>query len=418
MNRTPPHSVEAEMSVLGAMMLSQRSARECRASLSPEDFYRPSHRVLFKHFVRLVDKGSELDFVTVPEAMGKELDEIGGLEFLIQVASAPPSAHNAAHYAGILLDLSALRRLAEAAERAYNDVFDEDREPSEKVRDAQSAFGAIRSGIKPWTHIGDIAVAEKSPESLSTCWPRVDSMIGFGGLTKGEPHLIEADTGKGKSLLGAQLARHWAFEKGLTVAVVTLELTKEFFKLRMLFQDTGYWSASHADRYGEREAYERKAQSYALSDLYFFDYGGSPRLADRTCDAVLSDLRAFHAGVKLDAVIVDYVQAFSVTGKRNPFEVHAANAQELRWFAKQSGTCTVMLSQVKQKDGRMQTRGSQEYRDVASTALMLDRGKETGDRLVSSKARHGKESFVEVPLREDRLVFLERDAPNVYRGGD
>ncbi|MBL8066521.1 MAG: replicative DNA helicase, partial [Chthonomonadaceae bacterium] len=137
--RIPPHSVEAEMSALGAMMLSERGAEDVQAIVTEEDFYRPAHREVFKAIRHLMLNAKVIDLVTLPHELDSrgKLDEVGGLEYLIQIAEAVPSAHNAAYYAEIVQDLATLRRLEEAGREIVGLVHDPDIEPEEKVDTAE-----------------------------------------------------------------------------------------------------------------------------------------------------------------------------------------------------------------------------------------------------------------------------------------
>jgi len=109
----PLHSLEAEMSTLGSMMLSERAAEEIVTILEDSDFYRPAHREIFRAIRQLVNNSKPIDGVTLRnELLDREkLGEVGGEDYLIQIAEYVPSAANATHYAQIVLDKSTLRRL-------------------------------------------------------------------------------------------------------------------------------------------------------------------------------------------------------------------------------------------------------------------------------------------------------------------
>lgn len=398
------------MSALGTMILSGKAALSLNSTLEPGDFYRPVHRTVFKALRKLLHQGREIDFTTLEHALGKDFSEVGGMEYMIQLAESCPNAKNFAHYGGIVLDFSSLRRLEESASDVLRIVDDPDLETSEKVGQAQALFGTIRSGTRPNKHVSDVldAMSDKPPVTLQTCWPTFDSMTSFGGFTKGEPHMIAGGTGSGKSLLASQLARKWALVDGHSVVVVTLELSEEFFVRRMLFQETGVWSKSLAEKRGMSAQYQAAENAMRLSDLEIFDYANVPRKTDRTTEAILGDLRAYIAVHRVDAVIVDYVQLLSPGSKKGDYRDDKDTATELKWFAKQTGVCLACCSQEKFQNGRLETRGSKEYDDIAATKMSLTREtKEALDRITYAKARHGKMSYVDVPLREETLEFLE-----------
>lgn len=426
--RPVPHSVEAEACALGCCALSVKGAAVVASVLEPEDFYIPAHRTMFAAVLRLIAKRSPVDLVTWSDELGSDLERIGGLEYLIQVQESVPSAHNAAYYADIVRDFTAKRRLGQAAETMARLAYDPDADPSDSIAEARAAIAVIGTGRRPWKDAGEViaAMSEDVPRALPTCFPSLDAMTSFRGFTKGEPHVVRGDTGKGKSLVAAQLARHWAVANGLRVAVVSLELTADFYMRRMLFQDTGFWSVSHADKSGHKELYEAKKAEYGHADLYLLDY--SYEATATTLSDVCADIRALHALKRLDAVILDYVQLIVPKGSRGDFRDHTQNARAFKLLAKETGVCLVEVSQSKMREGRMQTRGGGEYDDAAASIWTIDRKKhgedkqwpQGYDRIHSNKARHGKESFIDVVFSESRLEFVEKvhASGRVYRGGE
>ncbi len=109
------HNLEAEMSVLGAMLLSDAAARD--VALPATDFWRPAHRTIYRAMKRLVDARNAVDLVTLRDALAGELGEAGGEDYLMQIAEVVPSAANCAHYARIVADKAMLRRMEEAGHR-------------------------------------------------------------------------------------------------------------------------------------------------------------------------------------------------------------------------------------------------------------------------------------------------------------
>lgn len=419
----PPHSVEAEMCALGCCCLSERGAAVVASVLEPSDFYRPAHRTMFAAVLRLLAKRVPVDLVTWGKELGSDYAEIGGLEYLIQVQEAVPSAQNAAYYADIVRDFTALRRLEDAALKIGESVRD-DREPSAKLAEARALMAEIGTGRRPWQSAGEVisGMSDDQPPALSTMFPSLDALTSFNGFTKGEPHVVRGDTGKGKSLVASQIVRHWT-GLGLRVAVVSLELTSQFFMRRVLFQETGHWGRSHADKSGFLAEYRAREDYYRLADLYVLDY--SANATETTVNDVCADLRALHATVRLDAVLVDYVQLLVPDKSRGDYRDHVVNARLLKFLAKECGFCLVEVSQAKVSEGVMQTRGGKEYDDAAASIWTLDRKSKCKefpdgyDRIASNKARHGKESYIDVKFTS-RLEFVEKtdSHDHVYRGGE
>ena len=137
----PPQSVEAEMSAIGAMLLSERAATEISEILTDEEFYVPAHREIFKAIKQLLLNSKPIDFVTLQDELivREKLDEVGGIDYLVQIAESVPSAANATYYAGIVQDKSTLRRLEEAAHGIVKTVHEPEKTADEKVDEAESA---------------------------------------------------------------------------------------------------------------------------------------------------------------------------------------------------------------------------------------------------------------------------------------
>ena len=127
-DRVPPHNQEAEQSVIGAIFLEPQSLISVAEIVMPEDFYRIAHQKIFQTMLTLSDRGKAIDVVTVTEelAVKKELEDVGGLSYLTEIANAVPTAANVAHYAHIVEEKSILRRLIRVATSIVEDGFTRD----------------------------------------------------------------------------------------------------------------------------------------------------------------------------------------------------------------------------------------------------------------------------------------------------
>ncbi len=124
--RVPPHSVEAEESVLGAMLLSESSISDVLEKLRADDFYKPAHRKIFDGVVSLFGRGEAVDSVTVAEELrrGGQLEEVGGKPYLFHLVNSVPAASNATYYARIVEETSILRRMIDATQQAAAMAFE------------------------------------------------------------------------------------------------------------------------------------------------------------------------------------------------------------------------------------------------------------------------------------------------------
>src|SRR6266511_6377512 len=236
-SRTPPHNLEAEESVVGAVLLAGRLLPEAEQQLTEEDFYRPAHRTLWRTITAMASEGQPIDAVTVAERLRRsgELADVGGAPFLHTLISGVPTAANAAHYARIVKEAALLRRLidlgARIAQLGYEAPQDADRAVGEAVAlvkrltdDAQGLRGGgVVTGaalLDEWERYVDAS----GTEPVVTWGLRdLDESTG-GGLRPEQLVLVAARPKAGKSSLAIQVADHVA-GKGGHVVFVTYEMS-------------------------------------------------------------------------------------------------------------------------------------------------------------------------------------------------
>lgn len=124
-DRIPPHNNEAEQSVIGAIFLEPQALITAAELLMPEDFYRMAHTKIFETMINLSDKGQAIDVVTVTEELSakKELEDVGGISYLMEIANSVPTAANIVHYARIVEEKALLRRLIRVATSIVEDGY-------------------------------------------------------------------------------------------------------------------------------------------------------------------------------------------------------------------------------------------------------------------------------------------------------
>jgi len=125
MDRVPPHNREAEQSVIGAIFLEPQALITASEILMADDFYSNAHKIIFETMLRLSDQGKAIDVVTVTEELSakKEIEDVGGLSYLLELANAVPTAANVAHYAKIVEEKALLRRLIRVATKIVEDGY-------------------------------------------------------------------------------------------------------------------------------------------------------------------------------------------------------------------------------------------------------------------------------------------------------
>lgn len=394
------------------MMLSSKMAAQIGQQLDASDFYRPAHQTIFKALRRLSLGQTTVDMVTLPNALGKELEAVGGEVYLFECMEATPAASSGPHYAKTVQDLAALRRLEAGAMDILGMARDESMDVTEKVSRSAQIIGSVRTSESAYRSVAETIfdLPKSKRECLSLPWQGLNDLTTYGGLTVGEPHAFMADTGGGKTYIGTQLARHWC-KQGRMVGYMSLELSREDLQSRIMFQETGFWNEDHASHFGMLDRFVEKQREIATWGLQISDYSRS-RIQDIHLEGIVCDMEAAHAAQRFDVVIVDYMQLLKPKKYLKPFEALAEAAHTLKWVAKTGKFAILELLQAKQKDGgELLERGSLEIRDTLATLVCLERKEKSKtdpgySRFRPIKMRHGAKSVVELEFT-NRFEFVE-----------
>jgi replicative DNA helicase len=240
--RVPPHSVEAEYSVLGGLLIDNGAWDRVADLLTEADFYRPEHKTIYSALGRLIGSMRPADVVTVFDALGDKAEECGGLSYLNQIAQSVPSAANCRRYAEIVRERSILRQLLAKADEAA-EVVHGDGTAAEKVEKCQALFAGMesRSGARQPIAMDALmvkvmdrtnAAAEGQAEAWRTGIPGMDMRMN-GGMRPGELHILAARPSVGKTSIALQIARRVATD-GHAVLILSQEMADDQLGLRML----------------------------------------------------------------------------------------------------------------------------------------------------------------------------------------
>jgi len=234
----PPHNTEAEMASLGSMLLSRVAADKLLHTLDENDFYSPVHREIFLAMRSLAALYRPVDFVTLRDELVSRdmLDRIGGLDYLMQIAEAVPSAENADHYASIVLDRAMLRDLERAGDRIKKEVHDTDQTVLEKIQAAERAVFDVskrRTGRdfelasevagRFFKEVDELLETGQPMQGLPTGLTDIDERL--TGLYDGNLIIVAARPAVGKSSLAQWIAYHAAQSTGKAVAIFSLEMS-------------------------------------------------------------------------------------------------------------------------------------------------------------------------------------------------
>ena len=237
--RVPPQSIEAELSVLGSMMLKPAAVSQAVELLHAEDFYRQAHRAVFEAMELLLRNGEPVDIVTVTESLKKSglLEQVGGISFLANLTNTVPSTANLAHYAKIVKEKAVLRALIDASTEIAGAAYEASEDIAEQLDDAERKILAIAGGqttgafisakevvFDAVDRVSELAKAKGGITGLSTGLATLDSVT--RGLQPSDLIIVAARPAMGKTAFVLNVATHVALQGG-TVAFFSLEMPRE-----------------------------------------------------------------------------------------------------------------------------------------------------------------------------------------------
>ncbi len=356
----PPQNLDAEQSVLGAMMVSEGAIAPVilDVRLHDEDFYRDRHRVIYGAIKVLYERSEPIDALTVTELLAQrgELEAAGGKEAVSTLASTVPAAGNARHYAQIVKQNALLRRLLGAAQTIQQSVRERDAEPEELVEDAERLLFRVahEERASDFRKVAEILADEidrleqlsKGDTELTgvpSGFRDLDAMT--GGFQPGNLIVIAARPAMGKSSLVANIAENVALKHGRPVAFFSLEMSET--ELAHRFIATQAKIGSDKLRKGKVAAREWNSVVRACNTLE-----QAPMWIDDSSDVGMLDLRAkarrLHASEGgLGLVIVDYLQLMRPEDPRqNRVEQVAQISRGLKILARELAVPVVGISQL------------------------------------------------------------------------
>lgn len=412
----PLHSLEAEMSALGACFYGSRPCDEVLAGSSEADYFRPAHRIIFSAIKGLRDRKSEIDFVTVKADLIKAqaLENIGGEAYLIQVAEFVPSPSNASHYAKIVKENAILRFLKDVAGKMGRLVYDDDLSTSEKVAEFQRMGQSAEQCRVSEPAISIQAMAKElleveSEEGVSTGFRFLDALTTCNGFPIGQTSLIEAYHKAGKTTFSMSSAKRNA-ETGRSVLFYTLaDLSPRQLTRKLVTMTTGISR-------NPKDFHEEVVYKDALEQIYTsgwkFDFLES-RTHGRTIDDVLIAIREKCWEQPRDVVYIDYIQKFrSKPGRIESKTQRLEDASEqLSDLASELKIPIVLGSQITEdRDGEVMSKYARGIEEDAGVVYRIHRKSEdekNSNRVEVEVAfnRFGEERTIKLGWNKARVMF-------------
>jgi replicative DNA helicase len=358
---TPPANLEAEQSVLGAILLRAEALDQVADLLSPEDFYRSGHGHIFKAMLDLWKRAEPVDLVTVTALLRERgrLEEVGGPVFLAALSEHVGTAANAAYYAKLVHEKSVLRRLLDCSQNITQACLSPVEDVEQFLDKAEAeifkvAESKIRFGFQPLSSLVETEVA-----TLEAIWHRDQGRItgvpsGFAdldsltaGFQPGDLIIIAARPSMGKTALALNIAFNAAYQAQVPVAFFSLEMSKEQL-VRRLLSTVGEIDASHLRRAFLTEDEWRKLQesaSFLLECPIYIDDSPAAAVLE-----VRSKARRLKAEDKLGLLVVDYLQLMRGRSDAPSREQEISDiSRSLKALAKELSVPVIALSQLSRK---------------------------------------------------------------------
>ena len=360
--KIPPHSIQAERSVLGGLMLDNRAWDTIADKIIVDDFYRKDHRLVFRTIEALSEKQLPFDVVTISELLesSSDLQSIGGLSFLAALVTETPSAANIAAYANIVRDRSILRQLIHVGTDIADSAFNtEGRDTSDLLEEAERNVFKIaeqrqrgnEGGFKPIKSLLASAV-----DKIEALYEQDGNIIGVGtgfeafdeltsGLQPADLIIIAGRPSMGKTTIAMNIAEHVAIEEHKMVAVFSMEMPGDSLAMRMM-SSLGRINQTRV-RTGKLEDDEWPRLTSAINLL-----AGSKLFIDDTPALTPTEVRARSRRLvrehgELGLIVLDYLQLMqSPSSGENRVQQISDISRSLKALAKELNTPVIALSQL------------------------------------------------------------------------
>ncbi|MBT2570983.1 replicative DNA helicase [Planococcus sp. ISL-110] len=445
-DRVPPHNHEAEQSVIGAIFLEPPSLITVAEIVMAEDFYRIAHQKIFQTMLNLSDHGKAIDVVTVTEELSvkKELEDVGGLSYLTEIANAVPTAANVAHYAHIVEEKALLRRLIRVATTIVEDGFTREDEVEALLAEAEKKMMEVssRKNAGDFTHIKDVLV--KTYDNIELLHTRKGDVTGIptgfqdldkitAGFQRNDLIIVAARPSVGKTAFALNVAQNVATKTDENVAIFSLEMGAEQLVMRMLCAEGNI--DAQVLRTGALQNEDWRKLTMAMGSL-----SNAGIFIDDTPGIRVNDIRAKCRRLKqeygLGMIMIDYLQLIAGPGKagENRQQEVSDISRSLKGLARELEVPVIALSQLsrgveQRQDKRpmmsdLRESGSIEQdADIVSFLYREDYyDKETEDQnmieIIVAKQRNGPTGTVKLAFVKEYNKFVTIDWSQHESGGD
>ncbi|MCR2044371.1 replicative DNA helicase [Anaerosalibacter massiliensis] len=357
LGKLPPHSLEAEQSVLGAMIVDKEAINTAVETIQPNDFYKEANKEIYETILELYNKNEPVDLITLSEEMKRRgtLDSIGGIGYLTSLSGGVATTANVEYYCKIVEEKSTLRQLIKSCDEIVSKSYEDSEDVNAIIEKAEKNIFDITQGrnndgffpikevlLESFTKIEEMSMKGDGLTGLTTGFIDIDDKL--SGLQKSDLVLLAARPSMGKTALGLNIALNSSLEANANVAVFSLEMSKEQLVQRMLS------SISHVDlqniisgKLDEDEWVKIIEAMGPLSETNIY--------IDDTAGISLMEMKAKCRKLKiesgLDLVVIDYLQLMqSDTPHESRQQEISSISRGLKALAKEMDCPVLALSQL------------------------------------------------------------------------
>lgn len=358
--RVPPHNLDAEQSVLGAIMLDKDAIIAIADMLRPEDFYKGSHGVIYNAILELYSKNDPIDVLSISNRLEekKKLTEVGGAAYLASLANMVPSASNIAHYAAVVRKKATLRKLIHAAteigELGYSEEDDvettldhaEQKLFSISQQTQKKEFLSMKDALSTaFDRIDDLHKNRGEMRGVPTGFPDVDHIL--SGLQKSDLIILAARPSVGKTSFALDIARAAAAHHGVPTGIFSLEMGSDQLVDRMIAAegDVDLWRLRTGNLNDEGDDNDFEKINVAMGRL-----NDAPIYIDDSSSANIMTMRTMarrlQAQHNLGLIVIDYLQLMEGRSTENRTQEISEISRGLKTLAREINIPIIALSQL------------------------------------------------------------------------
>lgn len=364
LKKTPPHSLEAEKTVLGGVLVNNAYLNVVLSQLAPEDFYRDAHRQILEGMVALMDRGQPIDLLTLSDELQRRglLEEIGGAAYLSSLMDGVPRTLNIEYYAQIIKEKSLLRKLILSSAKIINTSYEQQTDADTVISEAQQAIveiaeEKIKPGLVPIGSLtGDmletirvLAERREAVTGVPTGFIELDNLT--GGFHPADFIVVAARPSMGKTALALNICQHVGLRTDYYAGFFSIEMAKEQVALRLLCAEAQVDLRKARSGFISERDFERlqlAAETLSQARIY----------VDESAALTVMEMKAKCRRLKLeghlDIVFVDYIQLMRTGGRfENRNQEMSFISRSLKEMAKELRIPVVGVSQLSRAPEKM-----------------------------------------------------------------